>query len=123
MTDTERKNLTFISRKMPYGTENSQVCLEVVLACSVYEQQVNYLFLGDGIYQLLKSQQPSAIAGKNLAASLTALELYGVEKVYLDKDSLLDRNLSVKDLILPVEILDSEQLRTLIRDSDVVFNL
>jgi len=123
MADAERKSLTFISRKAPYGNENSQVCLDMVLASSVYEQQVNYLFLEDGVYQLLKSQQPSSIASKNLAASLTALEVYGVEKVYVEEDSLQARNLDSKDLILPVEILDSEQMKILIRDSHVVFNL
>ena len=123
MNDSERKSITFISRNPPYGTESSQICLDLVLASSVYEQQVIYLFLDDGVYQLLKSQQSSAIGSKNIASSLTALELYGVEKVYVEGKSLQDRNLNVEDLILPVEILEPDALRTLIRDSDMVFNL
>jgi tRNA 2-thiouridine synthesizing protein C len=123
MTDNGKKIFTFISRQMPYGSESSQVCLDLVLACSVYDQQVNYLFLGDGVYQLMKSQQPAGIGNKNLAASLTALEIYGVEKVFADGDSLRNRNLAKEDLVVPVEVIDADQLRSLIRSSDSVFNL
>lgn len=123
MADSTHKSITLISRAAPYGTENSQVCLDLVLASAVYEQQVNYLFLDDGVYQLLKSQQPAAIASKNVSAALTALEIYGVEKIYVDRDSLQERNLDVEELILAVEILDSGQLKTLIRESDTVFTL
>jgi tRNA 2-thiouridine synthesizing protein C len=123
MTDNGKKIFTFISRRMPYGSEGSQVCLDLVLACSVYDRQVNYLFLGDGVYQLLKSQQSAGIDSKNLAASLTALEVYGVEKVFADGDSLRSRNLDTEDLVVPVEVIDADQLRSLIRTSDAVFNL
>ena len=123
MAGTNRKSITFISRQAPYGSETSQVCLDLVLASAVYEQQVNYLFLDDGIYQLLKSQQPTAIGSKNLANALTALELYGVEKIYVDRQSLEQRNLNAEDLIMPAEILNADELRLLVRESDAVFNL
>ena len=123
MSHHQSKTLTFVSRRPPYGGENSQVCLELVLASAVFDQRVHYVFVEDGVYQLLASQQPDGIGSKNLGASLGALELYGVDKVYVDQQSLLARNLTSKDLIVYAEILDDEKLRSLIRESDVVFNL
>ena len=123
MTAPAPKSITFISRHAPYGSDNAQVCLELVLAHAVYEQTINYLVLDDGVYQLLGSQRPDAISNKCLAAHLQALELYGVERVYVDRQSLEQRNLSVSDLILTADVLDSHQVSTLIRAADVVFSL
>ncbi|MEZ5491978.1 MAG: sulfurtransferase complex subunit TusC [Gammaproteobacteria bacterium] len=123
MTTPAPKSITFISRHAPYGGDNAQVCLELVLAHAVYEQTINYLFLDDGVYQLLTSQQPDSINNKNLTANLQALALYGVEKVYVDRQSLEQRNLSASDLILAADILDSHQVSNLIRTADVVFSL
>lgn len=123
MTKTKIKTVTFISRRMPYGSESSQICLELVLAFSVYDQEINYIFLEDGVYQLLKSQQSADIGSKNIGASLTALEIYGVEKVFVDIESMARRNLHDEELIVPAQPLETDQIRSLIRSSDAVFNL
>ena len=123
MAEPAKKSLTLVSRSAPYGTENAQVCLDVVLAGSVFDQQVNYLFLGDGVYQLLNSQQASSIDCKNLAGAFEALELYGVDQVYVDELSLQQRGLNVDDLVLAVKPLNDDQLRVLIRTSDLVLSL
>ncbi len=41
----------------------------------------------------------------------------------MDSDSLEQRNLSVDDLVIPVELLDSSQVAMMIREADVVFSL
>ncbi len=123
MTETKIKTVTFISRSVPYGSESSQICLELVLAFSVYDQEINYIFLEDGVYQLLKSQHSAGIDSKNLGASLTALEIYGVERVFVDSESMARRNLHEEELIVPAQPLNADQIRSLIRSSDAVFNL
>ena len=123
MSSPDRKTFTFISRHGPYGSDNAHVCLELVLATAVFGQVVHYLFIDDGVYQLLKDQQADALSSKNLSANLQALALYGVEKVYVDRDSLEARNLTTDNLILPAELLNSEQSSALIRQADTVFSL
>ena len=123
MTAPVSKSVTFISRNPPYGQENAQICLELVLAAAVFDQAVSYLFLDDGVYQLMKSQQPDELPAKNLSANLQALGLYGVEKVYVDGESLRARNLTAADLAVEVEIVEGAELGALIRDADKVFNL
>lgn len=119
-----KKTLTFISRKAPYGQSYAKACLDMVLSASVFDQKVNYVFMDDGVYQLLKHQAPAAIHAKNLSAAFPALELYDIEQVFVDEASLLARDLSVDSLCLPTSVICSmEQIQALINNSDVVFNL
>jgi len=123
LSKPENKSLTFVSRHPPYGNDHAFACLDLVLASSVFEQDVNYLFMGDGVFQLLIDQQPDGIGSKNLVASLAALELYGVSNVFVDALSLQKRKLSVSDLAIQIKVLDAVQVETLVNEADLVFNL
>jgi tRNA 2-thiouridine synthesizing protein C len=117
------KLFTFISRSAPYGSCRPQLCLDAALATAVFEQQVHYLFVDDGVFQLLNNQQGDAIGSKTLGSAMETLELYGIEKVLVDSNSLDQRGLEDEDLLLPVERVSDEDIRSLIAKSDYVFNL
>ena len=119
----ENKSITFISRAAPYGRNNSQLCLDMALACAVFEQNVNYVFLDDGVYQLVSAQDAAAIDSKTLANALETLELYGIENVCVDEDSLNRRNLDPKDLLANIKLVNRQDIASLINESDCVFNL
>jgi tRNA 2-thiouridine synthesizing protein C len=120
---TNKKHFTFLTRRAPYGSGNAQLCLDMVLACSIYDQDVSYVFLEDGVFQLLNDQQADSISNKTLGKALETLELYGVEKVYVSAKSMTQRGLTPDDLILPVEQISTEVLSQLINQSNCVFNL
>jgi len=115
------RTLTFISRRAPYGEDFARAMLDMVMAAAVFDQQVQLVFMDDGVYQLLADQAPEAIHNKNLSANLSALPLYGVETVYADAESLALRGLQSDKLVLPVTVADSSQLKALIAASDQVF--
>ena len=121
MTSSNTRTLTFISRRSPYGEDFARAMLDMVLAAAVFDQKVQLVFMDDGVYQLLAGQTPEAIQGKNLAANLSALPLYGVETVYADAESLATRGLRADSLVLPVTVADTGQLKALIAASDQVF--
>lgn len=112
---------TFVSRTAPYGSSKPQLCLDAALATAVFEQSVNYVFLNDGVFQLLKDQNADPIQSKTISNALETLELYGVEKVFVDKGSLEQRQLSASDLILPAELVNSAAISDMIHKSDHVF--
>ncbi|MDP1930663.1 MAG: sulfurtransferase complex subunit TusC [Gammaproteobacteria bacterium] len=118
-----RKVLTFISRKSPYGQNYAKACLDMVLSASVFDQQVNYVFMDDGVWQLRRGQEPAAIDSKNLSAAFSALSLYEVENVYVDAQSLQDRGLAAEDLVIDATPCTAGHIASLMRQSDVVFNL
>lgn len=115
--------ITFISRSAPYGRHNPQLCLDMALACAVFEQRVNYLFLDDGVYQLLKHQNAEGIGAKTLGNALETLELYGIDNVLVDADSLKARALTSSDLLLPAQPVSRAEISALLQESDTVFNL
>jgi tRNA 2-thiouridine synthesizing protein C len=95
----------------------------MALACAVFEQDVNYVFLDDGIYQLLKGQDGAAIQNKTLGNALETLALYGIENVYADQQSLKQRSIDIADLLPGMQSIESDAVSKLIESSDTVFNL
>src|SRR5690606_9679794 len=69
------KTLTFLSRQAPFGSSRAKACMDMVLASAVFEQQINYVFMDDGVWQLVKGHAPEGSGAKNSLAALQALEL------------------------------------------------
>jgi len=118
-----KSSITFISRSAPYGHNRANLCLDMALASAVFEQDVNYVFLDDGVYQLLKGQDGAAIQSKTLGNALETLALYGIESVYADQQSLKGRSIDSSDLLPGMQLIDSDAVSKLIENSDTVFNL
>lgn len=118
-----KKQFTFIARSAPYGTNRPQLCLDMALATAVFEQEVNYLFMGDGVYQLLSGQNAEGIASKTLGNAMETLDLYGIDNVLVEREALSQRSLTEKDLLLPVTLVEPDDIQGLLQRSDCVFNL
>jgi tRNA 2-thiouridine synthesizing protein C len=116
------KKFMYVNRKPPYGTVYALESLEVVLIGAAFDQDVSLAFIDDGVYQLTKGQSTDGIGMKNFSPTYRALEMYDVEKLYVDKDSLEARGLTEDDLIVPVEVMDSAELRDLMDSQDVVLS-
>ena len=95
---TISKSFVFINRKAPYGTIYALEALEVMLIAGAFEQQVQLVFMDDGVYQLTKNQNPTDIGMKNFSKTYGALGDYDVEQIYVDYESLNLRGLSIDDL-------------------------
>lgn len=116
------KKFLYVNRKAPYGTIYALESLEVVLIGAAFDQDVSLAFIDDGVYQLTKGQQTDGIGMKNFSPTYRALEMYDVEKLYVDQDSLTARGLNAEDLIVPVEVLNTTQMAELMETQDVVFS-
>ncbi len=116
------KKFMYINRRAPYGTIYALEGLEVVLIGAAFEQDVSVVFVDDGVFQLKKGQDTEEAGMKNFSPAYRALEMYDVEKLYVEKESLEQRGLTVDDLIVPVEVLDSRALAELIEQQDVILN-
>ena len=116
------KRFMYVNRRAPYGTIFALECLEVVLISAAFEQDVSLAFLDDGVYQLKKSQDTTGIGMKNFSNTYRALDDYEVEKIYVEKESLDARGLTVDDLVIPVEVLAADDLRDIMAQQDVVIS-
>ena len=92
------KKFMYINRKAPYGTVYALESLEVVLIGAAFDQDVSLAFIGDGVYQLTNGQNTEAIGQKNFSPTYAALGDYDVNKIYVEKESLEARGLTIDDL-------------------------
>jgi tRNA 2-thiouridine synthesizing protein C len=92
------KKFMYMNTKAPYGTVYALESLEVVLIGAAFEQDVSLAFIGDGVYQLVKGQDTTGIGMKNFSPTYAALGDYDVNKIYVEKESLEERGLSLDDL-------------------------
>jgi len=116
------KRFMYVNRRAPYGTGFALECLELALISAAYEQDVCLAFLDDGVFQLKKNQDTTAIGMKNFSKTYRALNDYEVDRIYVEKESLDARGLSPEDLMIPVEVLSSEELRDKLSQQDVVIS-
>jgi tRNA 2-thiouridine synthesizing protein C len=116
------KRVMYVNRRPPYGTIYALECLEVVLIAAAFDQDVSMVFVDDGVYQLKKDQDTTGIGMKNFSKTYRALDDYDVEKIYVEKESLEQRGLSEDDLIIPVEVVTTENLREIMAQQDVVIS-
>ena len=116
------KKFIYINRRAPHGTIYALESLETVLIGAAFDQDVSMLFIDDGVYQLKKDQSTDAIEVKNYAKAYRALEMYDVEKLFVEKESLQERGLSAEDLLVDVEVIDRASISRLIDEQDVVLS-
>ena len=116
------KKFLYVNRKAPYGTIYALESLEVVLIAAAFDQDVSLAFLDDGVYQIVKGQHTKGIDVKNFSPTYRALEGYDIEKLYVEKESLEARGLSEKDLLVPVKIVNTQEMAELMQSQDVVMS-
>jgi len=125
MHDHERapaRSIAFLNRRAPHGSIHAREALEVVLMGAAFDQRVRLVFVDDGVFQLAAGQDTRALGVKDFARAFRALELYEPERVVAERASLEARGLTAADLLVEVEVLDSEAVAALLEDSDVVLS-
>ena len=135
MSDIVKKFL-YINRKAPYGSIYALESLEVVLIGAAFEQDVSLAFLDDGVFQLTKNQNTKEIGVKNFSPTYRALGDYEVNKLYVEKESLEERGLTLDDLQElvwededddwaekpSIRIIDRQEMAKLMANQDVILS-
>jgi len=130
------KKFMYVNRKAPYGTIYAWESLEVVLIGAAFEQDVSLAFVDDGVYQLCKGQDTTGLGIKNFSSTYRALGDYDVSKLYVEKESLEARGLTVDDLMPlvyedadddyaekdSIRVVSAQEMAELFEQSDVLFN-
>lgn len=116
------KKFMYVNRRAPYGSVYALESLEVVLIGAAFDQDVSVVFADDGVFQLKKGQDIKELGMKNFSPTYRALEMYGVEKLYVEKESLEARGLTEEDLVVSVEVMSSSEIGKLMEQQDVVLS-
>ena len=119
-SDEEKTKFLFILKRAPHGTIYPYEGLEVILIMAAFEQIINVVFTDDGVYCLKKGMDTAGIGVKDYSATFRVLEPYGIEHLYVDRESLEERGLTEADLVTGVEVLDKEEIAKVINEQDVI---
>lgn len=116
------KRFLYVNRKAPHGTIYALEVLEMVLISAMFEQDVHIAFLDDGVFQIKKNQAPAHLEMKDFSKTYRALEGYGIEKVFVEKESMEERGLASSDLVIPVAVIGRKEMMDLMESADVVLS-
>jgi tRNA 2-thiouridine synthesizing protein C len=130
------KKFMYVNRKAPYGTIYAWESLEVILIGAAFEQDVALAFIDDGVYQIAKGQDTTDLGIKNFSPTYSALGDYDINKIYVEKESLDARGLTVDDLMPlkwedededwaekdSIKVVSADEMKALLDESDVLLN-
>ncbi len=116
------KNYLFVLRSAPHSGSAIQEMLDIILTTAAFEQQVAVLLLDDAVFALKSHQQPEKYFNKDTAAIFKALEIYDVQTIYVEEESLQERGLHFAGLCLPAQAILRRNMAELIKQYDVVFS-
>ncbi|MTI12340.1 sulfurtransferase complex subunit TusC [Sansalvadorimonas verongulae] len=114
--------ICIVSSHSPYSSTSVRDGIESLLVAASFDMDASLLVLGDGILQLLNKQAPESLPQKNTGSLLQALEIYGVESIYVCEQDLVDRGLTQDDLILTPTIISRSQVPSLLQEQDSILN-
>lgn len=114
------KRFLIINRRAPYGSPCGRDALDIALVAATFNQHTSLLYMDDGVYQLLKNQDSTAICQKNSSRVLPMLEMYDISNIYVERKSLEARNLKKEDLTIPVQLICSSEVGALIEHNQVL---
>lgn len=109
----------FVMRDAPHQGVILQEKLDFILITAAFDQVVSLLFLDDGVFQLKKQQQPESLGLKNITTIFDAMGIYGINDVYVEHESLVERGLQEADLSLPVKVVVRKEIAQLSRQFDL----
>ena len=114
--------ILFTFRHPPYGSATAREGLDALLAAAVYEQDIAVLFLNDGIFQLLRQQNAETGQTRDHGRMVSALPIYGVDKIYVHRPSLTSRGLTSGDLLLDAVEMSNIETRDFMNSFDQILS-
>jgi tRNA 2-thiouridine synthesizing protein C len=115
------KSYLFVLRKPAHSGALAQEMLDIILTTAAFDQKVCILLLDDAVFQLKKGQNPECAGIKDTAAIFKALEIYDVNDIYAEVESLQERGLKPGDLCPLVKEFYRKDIAGLMKRFDVVF--
>jgi len=100
MAATGKKVMVTV-RKAPHGSIYVQESIEVMFIFATYDMDLSVVFIDDGVLALQPGQDTKELGIKGFMASLRALVDWEVTQVYVDRQSLKERNIA-EDAIISI---------------------
>lgn len=114
------KSFLFVMRHPPHEGSAVRESLDMLMTAAAFDQRVRVLFLDDGVFLLKAGQQPEGLGLKPVGPLLAALEVYDVEGLWVEEESLAQRGLRLEGLSLPAWGIRRAEVAGLVAAADIV---
>ena len=104
----------------PYNGIQLQEKLDVILTTAAFDQKVALLFLDDGVFQLKKGQEPGKKGFQDTLSVFGVMEMYDINDIYIETESMEDRGLKESDLGLALTKISRGNVGDLMKLYDVI---
>lgn len=115
-TSPQRKKMLVMMRRAPYGAFYSYEGLQTILVMGAYELDIGVAFVDDGVYVITKGQDPSALGVKQVSQTFPALADFDITRIYVHGESLAERGLTLDDLVIQPEVVNTARLAALFEE-------
>jgi tRNA 2-thiouridine synthesizing protein C len=109
-----------VMRKAPYGSVYTAEGFRTIMGIAVFEMDISVVFMDDGVYTLLKGQDPTKLDMKPLGDGFPMLTEFDVERFYVHDESLQERGLTTDDLLMDVEVVSGTQIAQILETASKV---
>jgi tRNA 2-thiouridine synthesizing protein C len=116
------EKVAILMRKAPYGSVYTAEGFRSVMGIGVFEMDAVLIFMEDGVYALVKDQNPEQLDMQPLGEGFPMLPEFGVNGFYVHQPSLEERGLSVDDLVIKVQLIDNAGLAKLLAEYGAVLS-
>ena len=116
------EKVAILMRKAPYGSVYTAEGFRSVMGIGVFEMDAVLIFVEDGVYALVKDQNPEQLDMQPLGEGFPMLPEFGVNGFYVHQPSLEERGLSVDGLVMEVQLIDNAGLAELLAEHSAVLS-
>jgi len=101
----------------PYGSQCAKESLDAALILAAFEQQPAILFVDEGVLQLLPTSQSPA-SHKHIGKIISALEIYDINDLWVEQESLDRFGLVANELSQTVNVIARSKVARLCAQYD-----
>ena len=104
------KKIAFIFHTAPHATTAGREGLDALLAASAYSEDLAVFFIGEGVLQLLQSQEPGQVLSRDYISAFKLLDLYDIEQRFICAQSLKEWGIAPGELIVDGEVISPQAI-------------
>jgi tRNA 2-thiouridine synthesizing protein C len=118
-----KKTILLVLRHSPYGSSLAKAAVDVALATAAFEQEVDLLFTGEGVLQLMPHQDGQSLGKKNIGRQLASLPMYDINRVYVDGEAASRYKLDIARAPVDAQLLTPQEMHQLMVEYDHLLGL
>ena len=113
------RRFLFLLRRPPQGGVIDSELFDQMLTLAAFDQAITVLFIDDGVYRLNR-ETGEPVPTMEPAGLLELLAFYDIESIWVEEESLVQRDMNLDEARLSVRTILREDVAGLLASHDVI---